>query len=405
MRRSRGTVTRNLAIAGSAASIATVTVFGGGVASAQEGPIVGAGAAGAVKDSYLVVLKDGTSVEATARNVAGRHGGSVERTFSKALRGFTGTMSETQAKRTAADPAVSFVEQNRVLHVLADQQDPPSWGLDRVDQRELPLDEDYSYRTTAADVHAYVIDTGINLTHSEFGGRAVSGYDFVDNDSDATDCYGHGTHVAGTIGGETYGVAKEVSLTAVRVLDCTGSGTTDQVVAGIDWVTENAEAPAVANMSLGGPVSDVVDEAVERSIAAGVTYGIAGGNSYGASACDASPARVPDAITVGATTDTDARSAFSNTGTCLDLFAPGTAITSAWIGGDTATNTISGTSMAAPHVVGTAALYLADHPSATPEEVRDALVDTGTKDEITDAGTGSPNVLVYSGPDDTGDPD
>jgi subtilisin family serine protease len=385
---------RTLAGVGITAGVAVLAALGGNLpAAAQEGVIIGANAEDAIDNSYIVVLKDGTSVT----DVADRHGADVEHVYEHALNGFSATMSEAMAKRAAADPRVAYVEQNRVFHTTAEQTNPPSWGLDRVDQRNLPLDDSYSYDTTASNVEAYVIDTGIRITHEDFEGRARHGYDFVDNDSNADDCNGHGTHVAGTIGGSSYGVAKGVELIAVRVLNCQGSGTYDGVIAGIDWVTENATAPAVANMSLGGGASTAVDDAVRRSIAAGVTYALAAGNDYGADACNSSPARTEEAITVGSTTRTDARSSFSNIGRCVDIFAPGSDITSAWIGSDTDSSTISGTSMATPHVAGAAALYLADNPSASPQQVRDALVDNGTSGVVGNPGSGSPNVLLYTG--------
>jgi subtilisin family serine protease len=366
--------------------------------AAPEGEIRNLGASNAVKDNYIVVLKDFST--SSVENLSAKYGAQVKHTYKSALRGFSAQMSETQAKRLAADPSVAHVEQDGEVRISETQTPTPSWGLDRIDQRALPLDNSYTYPNRGAGVTAYIIDTGIRMTHADFGGRAVSGTDTVDNDADATDCNGHGTHVAGTVGGTKYGVAKDVKLVAVRVLNCSGSGTFAGVIAGIDWVTADVQAnpahkPAVANMSLGGGANDTVDQAVARSIAAGVTYGLAAGNDNGGNACNTSPARTPEAITVGSTDRTDARSSFSNLGTCLDIFAPGRDITSAWLTDDNATNTISGTSMATPHVVGAAAVFLGSSPTATPQQVRDALVENATSDVVTTPGTGSPNKLLH----------
>jgi subtilisin family serine protease len=371
-------------------------------AAPAEGTIRDAGTAEVVPDSYVVVLKsDGASVSSRAGSLAGKYGASVKHTYDSALRGFSATMSEARAKRLAADPAVDYVQRDGIFRINGVQPNPPSWGLDRVDQRNLPLDNSYTYPTAASAVHAYVLDTGINVNHNDFGGRAVHGRDTVNNDNDASDCHGHGTHVAGTVGGSSYGVAKGVTLVAVRVLNCQGSGTTAGIVAGIDWVTANAVKPAVANMSLGGGTNTTLDDAVARSIASGIQYSLAAGNGdiFGnpQNACSFSPARTPNAITVGATQRTDARASFSNFGTCLDIFAPGVGITSAWYTSNTATNTISGTSMAAPHVAGAAAMVLAANPGFTPQQVRDALVGNATEGVVTDARTGSPNRLLFVG--------
>ncbi|GGP58209.1 S8 family peptidase [Saccharothrix coeruleofusca] len=368
---------------------AALTTF---TSSAAEGEIRGLGTEKAVKDSYIVVLKDVST--ASASSLSAKYQATVKHTYTRALHGFSATMSEAQARKLAADPAVAYVQQDAEVSISATQAPTPSWGLDRIDQAALPLDNSYTYPNEGEGVTAYIIDTGIRFSHSDFAGRASSGRDTVDNDDDSTDCNGHGTHVAGTVGGSTYGVAKKVKLVGVRVLNCSGSGTYAGVIAGIDWVTANAVKPAVANMSLGGGADATVDQAVRNSIASGVTYGLAGGNSSGADACGFSPARTPEAITVGSTTNTDARSSFSNIGTCLDIFAPGSNITSAWHTGDTATNTISGTSMATPHVVGAAALFLAANPTATPQQVRDGLVDGATSDVVTSPGNGSPNKLL-----------
>lgn len=360
--------------------------------SAPIGDLRLAPTATAVQNSWIVVLKDGSTRAADL-------GVTPKLTYRSVFQGFSTTMSSGKAAKLAADPRVAYVEQNETVR-LSDTQSNATWGIDRVDQRNLPLSKTYTYKTTASNVNAYIIDTGIRTSHSEFGGRASVGTDTVGGGQNGQDCNGHGTHVAGTVGGKTYGVAKGVKLIAVRVLDCQGSGTTAGVIAGVDWVTANAKKPAVANMSLGGGANTSLDNAVKKSIASGVSYAIAAGNGnilgLPQNACNYSPARVPEAITVGATDSSDRRASFSNYGTCLDLFAPGVNITSSWKDSDTATNTISGTSMATPHTVGVAALYLSTHATATPAQVRDALVNGATNGKVQDPRTGSPNKLLYS---------
>ncbi|MER7889032.1 S8 family serine peptidase [Micromonospora sp. NPDC094482] len=385
--------------------VATLTMLAAAtpaLAAEPTGAIRAAGGDTAVADSYIVVFKDTAvsrnAVGDNADRLVGRHGGAVARTYGAALRGFEVRVGAKAAARIAADPAVAYVEQNHTVSIAGTQTNPPSWGLDRIDQRNLPLNSSYTYPNTASNVRAYVIDTGVLYGHNDFGGRAVSGFDAVDGGS-ADDCNGHGTHVAGTVGGSAYGVAKGVQIVGVRVLNCQGSGTNAQVVAGIDWVTANAVKPAVANMSLGGSANSSIDTAVTNSINSGVTYAVAAGNGNALgvrqNACNYSPARVPSAITVGATQNNDAAASFSNFGTCVDILAPGVNITSAWYTGTGATNTISGTSMASPHVAGAAALVLSANPSWSPQQVRDNLVTNSTPNVVTNVGTGTPNQLLY----------
>jgi subtilisin family serine protease len=358
-----------------------------------------------VQGQYIVVLKDNAAslasersglsrVSVVARDVATRHRARLVHSYERVLRGFVVRADDRALARLLADPRVAYVEEDGVVSINATQS-PATWGLDRIDQRDLPLNNSYTYDTTASGVHAYIIDTGVLLTHSEFSGRMGNGYDAVTSGGSANDCHGHGTHVAGTVGGTTWGVAKGVTIHPVRVLGCNGSGTNAGVIAGMDWVANNHVKPAVANMSLGGGASQSTDDAVARMHNAGVTVVVAAGNNN-ASACNYSPARAPLAITTGSTTNTDARSSFSNYGTCLDIFAPGSSITSAWYTSTTATNTISGTSMASPHVAGVAALYLATNPSATPSQVTTAVLNNATPNKVTSPGTGSPNRLLYS---------
>jgi subtilisin family serine protease len=365
------------------------------VTAPETGAPVLSAAAGGIKDQYIVVLKEGANPRSVAA-VAGVEPGYV---YAAALNGFSAELNGGQLTALRHNPNVAYIEQDQVMQV-ATTQTGATWGLDRIDQRALPLSASFTYANTGLGVNAYIVDTGINLGHAEFVGRVSTGYDAVTAGGNANDCNGHGTHVAGTVGGTTYGVAKAANLIAVRVLDCAGSGTTAGVIAGVDWVTANHVKPAVANMSLGGGASSTLDAAVRNSVAAGVQYAIAAGNGNIAGravdACKGSPSRVTEAVIVGATNSSDTKASWSNYGTCLDIFAPGVSITSAWYTSSTATSTISGTSMAAPHVAGVAALYLQSNPTASAAAVQSALVANATTGVVGSAGSGSPNRLLYT---------
>ncbi|MFD0279612.1 S8 family serine peptidase [Kitasatospora sp. NPDC127111] len=343
----------------------------------------------------------GRSVASSAAGLARAYGGTVRRTYDAALRGFSVELSPRDARRLAADPAVALVSRNRRVRVDGTQAAPQSWGLDRIDQRRMPYDDTFAYPDSAGrGVTAYIVDTGVRITNEEFAGRASYGYDAIDGDDVAEDGHGHGTHVAGTVASSVFGVARSAEIVAVRVLNDDGEGTTEQVVAGIDWVTKHAAKPAVVNMSLGSSeVDPVLDAAVANSIATGLTYTVAAGND-GVDASGHSPARVPGAITVGATDDADQRASFSNYGPLVDLFAPGVDIVSTenWSDYGGFGIQMSGTSMAAPHAAGAAALHLADHPAATPAQVTSALTAAATTGAVTDPGAGSPDRLLYTGP-------
>ncbi|GAA2777896.1 S8 family peptidase [Saccharopolyspora taberi] len=367
------------------------------------GEIVNANAPGTLADQYIVVLDGAPSaageaqVRFYAQDLAGRYGGSLGHVYSAALRGFSVRMPEQQARRLAAEPAVKYVQQSGMVRAAGTQQNPPSWGLDRVDQPDLPLDDAYTYPNEGTGVTAYIADSGIRGTHKTFEGRAEDGYDFVDDDATTQDCNGHGTHVAGTVGGEDHGVAKDVSLVAVRVLGCDGTAPDSVALAGLDWIAKNAAKPAVVNMSLTfDTVDEAQEEAVRNVVGAGITVVVAAGNS-GADACQASPARVPEVITLGNSDERDRRSLSSNHGRCLDLFAPGTNITSASHSSDDGSATMTGTSMASPHAAGAAALYLSTHAQAAPQEVQEALTGNAVQGKIGDPGAGSPNLLLNVG--------
>ena len=350
-------------------------------------------ASNVIPGRFIVTVRDGVSPAAVARE----HNLKPQYVYEHALNGFAGAMSDAARDGLLRDARVTRVEPDGIATISTTQSNA-TWGLDRSDARS-GLDGNYSYNNTGSGVTAYIIDTGIRTTHSDFGGRAVHGYDAVDGDSDATDCNGHGTHVAGTVGGTAWGIAKGVTLVAVRVLDCGGSGSWSGVIAGMDWATAHhaAGTPAVANMSLGGGANTSVDDAAQRMINDGIATAIAAGNGNMAGiaqdACKYSPARVADAITIGATTKSDAKTSWSNYGACVDFFAPGASITSAWYTSDTATNTISGTSMATPHVAGVAALYLQSNPGATALQTRNALYDLTTKGIVTSSKTANNHLL------------
>ena len=389
---SRGLITA-LAVAFGLAACSDVP--SGPTATPTEAPARQAKGGAAIPDRYVVVFKnDVRDAPGLARQLANAHGGTVHHTYQHAIKGFAATLPAAAASALRNNPNVAYVEQDQRVHLVQTTQPNATWGIDRVDQRDLPLSGTYTYSSTGAGVTAYIIDTGIETSHWEFGGRASVGADYVGDGYNGQDCNGHGTHVAGTVGGANYGVAKSASLVSVRVLDCGSNGTWSGVIAGIDWVRYYRTLPAVANLSLGGGAMQSVDDAIQNLFNSGVTVVVAAGNGYGDDACSYSPARAPAALTVGNSTRYDQQSASSSTGSCLDLFAPGEEITSAWLSGGT--NTISGTSMASPHVAGAAALYLQGDPSASPATVGNWIISNATPNRLMSLGAGAPNLLLYT---------
>jgi subtilisin family serine protease len=347
---------------------------------------------------YIVQFKDSVrDAGAEAAALVGAHGGRLHHSYSHALKGFAATLPDAAVQALRQNPNVERIEQDATvsLQQLVSPENQATWGIDRLDQVDLPLDTQYHFDRTGAGVYAFIIDSGLRTDHAEFAGRVLPGYSAIADGNGTNDCNGHGTHVSGTVGGTTWGVAKAVTLVPVRVLDCSGSGAWSGVIAGIDWVAGSTLRPAVANLSLGGAASASIDAAVAAAVSKGVTMVVAAGNN-GQDACQYSPAREPSAITVGATSNNDYRAYFSNTGSCVDLFAPGYNITSAWNTSATASNTISGTSMATPHVAGVAALVLQNNPSATPAAVANAILSGATPNHVMNAGTGSPSLLLNS---------
>lgn len=377
---------------GAVAGISLVLTAGGAATTAQAAPDV---PDTTPKVNRYIIETDSTKVTRGVATDVKEDGGKVDNVYAKALSGFSATMTADEARALRADSRVQSVTLDAKVHTTGVQTNP-TWGLDRIDQRARVGNGSYRYDTTGAGVTAFVIDTGTRFGHAQFGGRATSGYDFVDYDSYAGDCEGHGTHVAGTIGGSTYGAAKSIRVVALRVLDCYGSGYLSDVIDALDWVVANKPSgPSVVNMSLGGSALTVLDEAVDRTVSAGIPVVVAAGNE-GASACGGSPARAPRAITVAATNKADARPSWSNAGSCVDIFAPGVDVRSASNNGNTATELMSGTSMAAPHVTGAVARYLQKHPKATPAQVTSALLAASTP-RMVSSPMGSPNRLLYAG--------
>ena len=351
-----------------------------------------------VPNEYIVILRDRTRSDLDAAiNSVRANGGTVIARYEDVFRGFAARMDANAVRAIRGNLEVLLVQPNGVATISGTQAPAPSWGLDRIDQRNLPLDNSFTYANDGTGVHEYTIDTGILLTHSDFTGRVGNGFDAITSGGNANDCNGHGTHVTGTAAGTKYGIAKKATVHPVRVLNCSGSGSFAQVIAGMNWVTANRIQPAVANMSLGGGLDVATNMAADSMVRKGnVALAVASGNSS-ANACSSSPASAPLPLTVNATTNTDARASFSNFGSCTDLFAPGVNITSDWIGSNTATNTISGTSMATPHVTGALALYRAANPSATAEQIFVTLLADATPNKVTSPGSGSPNKLLYIG--------